>query len=55
MVALNSGHRISIEQFAEVLASMPEEQFTAEQVLDYMRAHPVSIPSITVLQTNNLM
>ena len=32
---------VTIDQFATGLAAIPEENFTHQEVLDYLRAHPV--------------
>ncbi|HEV2492454.1 MAG TPA: cysteine dioxygenase family protein [Terriglobia bacterium] len=37
---------IPIQEFAAGLAAIPEEQFTHQDVLDYLREHPVDIASL---------
>ena len=37
---------ITIDEFAAGLAAIPEENFTTERVLEYMRARPVTVASM---------
>jgi hypothetical protein len=37
---------VSIDQFAAGLAAIPEESFTHENVLDYLRGHPVDVGTL---------